>query len=44
MAATASTGRKPRGPRDPLIIGAIIPFVIGCGLGLLSARAMGWLG
>ena len=33
-----------RGPISPRATGAAIAFLCGCVAGLLSARAMGWLG
>lgn len=46
MTAAARTGTftmRRRGPGGPLLAGAAISFLGGCILGLLTARAMGWL-
>jgi hypothetical protein len=42
--AAMRIGIRRRGPSGPLLLGAAIAFLGGCVLGLLSARAMGWLG
>ena len=42
--AAVRFGARRRGPGGPLLMGAAIAFLSGCVLGLLSARAMGWLG
>lgn len=41
--AASRAPRKPRRPLGPLLLGAAIAFLLGCGLGLLTTRAMGWL-
>ena len=45
MATTAAARirAKHRKPGGPLLKGAVIAFLGGCLMGLLSARAMGWL-